>query len=949
MNIPCTLLFLFLCPLFLLGQGDLINVNYNILDTVKARVLLEAADSLLEKYELDEALEKAEAAKEIYVSVLGAETEEVADCLYLKGKVYDLKRDIQMAEKVWRFALYIREKVLMKDHPDIAAAYHVLGLVYYKQGEYEKAADLYEKAIDLYEKAFKVGLLSPRKKNLSVAYSYNNLGLVYWKQSKYEKAIDMYEKALTILSAIYKGNHSSVAYSYNNIGIIFMEQGEYGKAVKFYEKALAIWLNVYGGNHPIVANTYNNLGNVYEEQGEYEKAIAFHGKALDIWLETFKENHPTVANSYNNLGVVYGSKGYYEKAIAFHEKSLKIYLSIYRENHPEIAISYNDLGNVYVGQGEYKKGIGFYKKALQALNFTDIDNLNHINYLLELITIFHNMGKTYHKQYLTTKNDTALSNAYHCFQQTVAVHNFRSKNIGSNRKTRMAKTALEINDLAIATNLLLYQTTDSIHYLHEAFNYSENTKAYQLFEAIQESDALSFSGIPDNLLEQEYDIRTKITFHEKQRQEKFEEGLSQTDTIVLEISSKLFDLRQDYENLKATFEKEYPDYYRLKYDLSTVDVTEVQQDLIDSTQTLLEYFVGDSSIYIYVINKEDFYFHEIKKDFPLEEWVTNFREANAAGAYKNRTLQYCQSAHDLYQKLIAPVAKHLKEKLIIVPDGILGYLPFEALLVEYPKDLLYWKGYHYLLRDKQISYCYSATLLKEMQEKRYKEEATKGIVAFAPYYDGKKIATNESTRFIPSDSIKLNPLKFSGPEVFGIQEIAGADVYHHKKATEEQFRKSAGQYRIVHLATHGKANDEMGDYCYLAFTGQRDSVENEFVFVRDLYNLNLNAEMVVLSACETGVGELQKGEGIISLARGFTYAGTKSIITSLWSVDDESTKDLMVCFYQLLLNNGMTKDEALRQAKLDYLESLTLEEEERAHPYFWSGFIGIGDMKSIVF
>ncbi len=160
------------------------------------------------------------------------------------------------------------------------------------------------------------------------------------------------------------------------------------------------------------------------------------------------------------------------------------------------------------------------------------------------------------------------------------------------------------------------------------------------------------------------------------------------------------------------------------------------------------------------------------------------------------------------------------------------------------------------------------------------------------------------------------------------------------RATEDQFVKEAGQYRVLHLATHGKANDREGDYSFLAFTEQKDSLENELLYVRDIYNLALNAELVTLSACETGIGKLQKGEGIISLARAFAYAGAGSIVTSLWSVNDEQTKDLMLLFYREL-QRGKPKNEALQSAKRQ------LAAQPGSHPFYWAGFVAIGDMRPL--
>ncbi len=780
-------------------------------------------------------------------------------------------------------------------------------------------------------------------------HHYDSLNMIIESQGQYEKAIVSREKKLEIQEPAYQENDPVTSMSYRNLGHANIHQGKHEQAIKFYEKALQIDLAIFNGNHAQVAISCSNLGHANLDAGQYDKAIECYKKALEIVLSVYEDNHPQVAISYSNLGNASIHRGKYDEAIEFYSKALKVRQLFYGGNHSAVANSYNNLGNVYAIQGKYERAIGLYKKALCALNFINSDDLNEVNSSLDLATTFMGLGIACYNQYLTSKNFVALSSARYYYQKSIRAYASHAKKINSTRKSLMAKATFDINNLAIATNHLLYEITDSIHYLHEAFCYAENTKAHYLLKSIQESEALSFSGISNSLLEQEHDIRAEITFHEKQRQQKFDEGLSDSDSTVLTISSKLFDLRQEYENLKATFEKKYPDYYRLKYDLSTVSVAEIQQDLIDTTETLLEYFVGDSSIYIYTINKNDFQFHEIKKDFPLEQWIKDFRLSNDDKKTTRdiAVRNYHETARELYQKLIAPVAEQLKEKVIIIPDGLLGYLPFEALLVEPVEDPLNWKDHHYFIKDKQISYCYSATLLKEMKEKQLKQKAAKGVLAFAPfYYDKQSTSINEYLSYADSASrATLDTLRHSGEEIYGIQKIAGGDVFFRKEATETQFTRLARDYKFIHLATHGKANDKVGDYSFLVFTEQKDGIENELLYVRDLFNLQLNAEMVVLSACETGIGELQKGEGIISLARGFTYAGTKSIITSLWRVNDASTKELMVGFYKHL-KAGETKDKALQLAKLDYLKTAT---HGKAHPYYWSGFIGIGDMRGIVF
>jgi CHAT domain-containing protein len=299
-------------------------------------------------------------------------------------------------------------------------------------------------------------------------------------------------------------------------------------------------------------------------------------------------------------------------------------------------------------------------------------------------------------------------------------------------------------------------------------------------------------------------------------------------------------------------------------------------------------------------------------------------------------------AHQLHQELIAPIKGQidLPEKIIISPHGPLGYLPFELLLKEVPENYANFGSHAYLLKEHQISYTYSATLLHEMKAKKY-QASRPDLIAFAPGFEGPKDNLNRELVQIRGD---LGALEFNIPEAIGISNILGGTAITGIDATEERFLAEAPNYQIIHLSTHGKANDEQGDFAYLAFTKLKDSLENEFLYNRDLYNMAIKADMVVLSACETGIGELQNGEGIISLARGFSYAGAKSIITSLWSVNDASSKELMEGFYAYI-KEGRDKDEALRLAKLDFMDKHVNE----AHPFFWAPFIAIGDMEAIQF
>jgi CHAT domain-containing protein len=299
--------------------------------------------------------------------------------------------------------------------------------------------------------------------------------------------------------------------------------------------------------------------------------------------------------------------------------------------------------------------------------------------------------------------------------------------------------------------------------------------------------------------------------------------------------------------------------------------------------------------------------------------------------------KYANIGHELYVELFEPLVPYLKNKaLVIVPGGVLGNLPFDALLASQAEQYDVFDRHDYLVRSYQISYAYSATLLREMKEGGRKKGR---FLGFAPSYRGDTL----NVRSDPWRAI-LGKLRFNRDEVIAIQKIMGGDIFLDTAATEARFLEKAPAAGIIHLATHAKANDRNSDYSYLAFYQIQDSLENELVFVKNLYNLRIRAALVVLSACETGVGELQRGEGVISLARGFSYSGAASIVTTLWSIDDGASAEIMVSFYRYL-KKRLPKDEALRNAKLDYLNRK--KNTNLSHPLFWAAFTPVGDMSPV--
>jgi len=301
-------------------------------------------------------------------------------------------------------------------------------------------------------------------------------------------------------------------------------------------------------------------------------------------------------------------------------------------------------------------------------------------------------------------------------------------------------------------------------------------------------------------------------------------------------------------------------------------------------------------------------------------------------------------ANRLYTRLVMPAEPYIKGKnLIIVPDGTLTQIPFESLVTSIPakESRASLRHMSYLLKQHVINYSYSGTLFA-MNHNHLAYHHTK-LLAIAPCYG--KINLKELTsqnRAMQSDSSKLLPIPGTIEEVKDINLIFGGKTLLNKDATEKRFKEIADEYDILHLATHGIINNEYPMFSKLVFNPEKDSVNDGLLNTYEIYNLQINSPLVVLSACNSGYGTLHKGEGIISLARGFFTAGAKSIVMTLWSVGDKTSSKLIHNFYNNLAANENIGD-AMQRAKLTYLNQ---SEEMKAHPYFWAGYIVLGNANS---
>ena len=551
-----------------------------------------------------------------------------------------------------------------------------------------------------------------------------------------------------------------------------------------------------------------------------------------------------------------------------------------------------------------------------------------------------------------TKNDHKLEDLYASLNTYEAIdeviRSLRKSFSEITDKVRFQEITSHVYESAITAHFKTYQLTKDKDHLKKCYYYSEVSKAGILSDAINTIDARNWSNLPPKLLDLERENKADIVYYQSLLNTEKLKKEDQDSSKILFYENELFSTRNSLDSLILIFETNYPDYYQIKYKDSTVSIVQIQ-NLIPNRTKLIQYFIGDSLSYGFVLSKHDFFIKEIDEPNTISALTERFRNELDLSERLNSdyasNFDYLEIGYHLYDKLIKPFLKKddkaNTDKLIIIPDAELGYLPFELLISENIQEHQgNSSGYPYLIKDYAISYGYSSTVL--FQQISALGEGT-SYLSFAPSYDIPN-STSDKAASLGKFRDEVIPLTWNQKEASLMDQFADGNAFLGSNATERAFKENSSDAKVLHFAMHAFVDDNNPMNSKLVFYQGNDTIEDGQLHTFELYNMKLNANLAVLSACNTGYGKLVNGEGIMSLARGFMYAGVPSVIMSHWRVDDESTNTLMKNFYQNL-SEGMQKSEALRQAKLKYLEGAS---PNKQHPFFWGAFVALGDDSPIV-
>ena len=835
----------------------------------------------------------------------------------------------------------------------------------------------YKKSNELALKSLTISI--PAKDSFNMADSYNTIGINHYFMADYDSTTYYYEKSFDIKKRINTNKHSLAVSAYN-LAIVFEDLGQIDKAQELYKEAEK---NLLSDNKTenFLSDVYVGLSHISFYSGDLNKAEEYSEKAMDVGIKSYGEFNPNMTFVYVSYANILESQGKYEEAIALLEKSLKIRESTYGEYHRWTCESHYDLANSYIMIKAYDKAESLYKKAIEigmriesnlylanaknylAKLYIDLEiNLDYAEqllfdglekniriygpkneivsenyrYLAKLSEIKNDeegfyehlenslnsanyepdsvqkaiapiqalqslmlLGEWYEEQYKESSTFEYLDESYSLIDKEVVLINYIQKNFSSDRsKINLANEYRIVFEKGLNLCWKLYQETKKHEYLEKAFELSETNRNTSLLNGLHDIKYKLYSGIPERSLA--YETQTKKELERIKMDLFYEKTASDPNKeIYSELLNRRLVLSNRLDSLHRYFAQNYPKYRDLKYSNKIIKISDVQDALSLDTQ-MITYFLGEDHLYSFSISRDSI---QLLRGDVAEKLVdqTNKLKKNLEERKEVEAL-----SKNLYLFLMHQQLKPLKKNLIVIADNVLSYIPFEIL-----QNI----DGSYLLEDYTISYAGSAQLFLELENDFFHYYSLNQWAGFSPYYDDE------------------NKLSSTSDEVKEIADLLDGDLFTMEASSKENFLKNNQNYSILHLAMHGEINQNNSSYNKLLFA-DGDLTSSE------IYTSNSQANLAVLSACSTGLGKLEKGEGVMSMARAFHYSGIPAVVMSLWKIPDVETKTIMVYFYKHL-KKGKSKSEALRMAKLDYLRKTS--DKNLKHPYFWSGFVISGN------
>ena len=926
---------------------------------------------------------------------LAPDSLEVADSLDSLALVEDERGNFRKAEEYARQVLAITER-LSPDSLDLAIELNNLGYTMLREGDLDAAAPFFQRALALEEKfqpesiatastLTNLGDIAWKRGNLGKAEEYHrrslqirqqvspsglehsaglhNLALIYTDRGDLIEGEKLYLQAVAILEKLAPAGYE-ISVCFTNLGALNWFRGDLDTAGGYYRRALTIAEKI-GPESTHIAGLLGNLGNISQQQGNMPAAREYFLKALSI-SEKVAPASLDMAGALNNLAGLeqqetdsQHSKEHYERALQIEEKAAPYGASA--------AHSLNHLGDLAARENDLSKAEAYYRHALAIREKLSTKNADYVESLASLASLLRRRGQIEEAANLFSKGLDALENQ-------IAI-------LGGEEETSSNFRAKHVNDYKEFIDLLIQQKQPDL-----AFQVFERLRARELLTILAAHIDLSNGG-GSSLIARQRSLAADIAAKSSRRVRLFSNDHAEAQ--ILPLDKEIHELQTQLDNVNSEIRKSNPDYAALTQP-RTLSVKEVQEHLLDPDTVLLEYDLGEERSYLWLVDRDSIFVYELAKRSEIEAAARRLRgtlvarnavnkneaEADRLSRAKEADAQYPAAAAELGRMILGPVASRIGHKrLLVVSDGILQYIPLAVLMVPGGPETTA-ASWSPLINDHEVVNLPSASVLDVLKRQRAgRRTAAKTLAVLAdPVFDphdarlrtaqpSSKVINeqkpapgvaddlpaphklSESLMFRSAAKIGMINEETSFPRLFFARSEAeailqGIPAEQRLKALDFAASRATAMsqelhnYRIVHFATHGLLNSEHPELSglVLSLVDAQGKQQNGFLNLRDIYNLNLRADLVVLSACETGLGKEVQGEGLVGVARGFMHAGASSVVASLWKVDDLATAEFMKIFYKGMLNDKLPPAAALRRAQIEM-------NKRRPAPYFWAGFI----------
>jgi CHAT domain-containing protein/tetratricopeptide (TPR) repeat protein len=789
-----------------------------------------------------------------------------------------------------------------------ANALHIIARVYTAQGNYAQAWECHQKSLKLHQEA---------DNKEGIAASLVTLGLLLKEQGNYLQAMEFCLSSLKIAEEI--GDKVAISAALDSTGSIYFLQGNYTQALEHLKKSLKISQEI--GDQTGTSITLSNIGDTYVLLGDSALALQYYQRSLKLKEEVGDKDG--IANLLTNMGDAYLEQANHTKALQCYQESLRIGEEI--GNKPMMANALNSLGNIYRKQG----------KAIQALESAN-----------KAVAIARQTGEaeTFWKASTTMgqayRAVNQLDRAGLAFAEAIAtIEDLRTQVAGTEQQQQQFFES-KISPYYEMIDLLIGQSN-----WQEALAFAERSKGRTLLDVLSNGKINITKALFVQEQQQESNLTAELAslnsqiYKEKQRQKP-------DQTRLAELTARLEKTRLQMDAFQTNLYASHPELRIQRGQIQPLSATEAALLIPDNNTALLEFVVQENQSFLFVLTRSNKLSQAATK---LQVYKLNLSRKDLTDLTRrfnqritSRSLGFQELATQLYDWLLKPAQAQLRgiNRLVIVPDGVLWELPFQALLSA-PR--------RFLLEDYTISYAPSLTVLKEMQALRAKRRNSKSrtntLLALGNPAIGTQTAEKVTAVFMDE---RLLPLPEAERQVKALQQIYGSKnskIYIGTQATEERLKQEAGHYQILHLATHGILNDASPMYSHLVLSQLQGNATNDGLLEAwEIMKLDLNADLVILSACDTARGRVGAGEGMIGLAWSLFVAGSPTTVVSQWKVETESNSELMVAFHRNLRLNAnnakapVSKAEALRRAALKLMKN-----PKYSHPFYWTPFVIIGD------